>query len=78
MDALRPLVPGGATMAAFALRWILMNEAVSVAIPGAKNPDQARSNAAALDLAPLSPAVMAAIKTIYDDRIKPHVHHRWY
>jgi aryl-alcohol dehydrogenase-like predicted oxidoreductase len=77
VDALRPLVPGGATMAAFALRWILMNEAVSVAIPGAKNPDQAKANAAALDLAPLSPTVMAAIRAIYDDRIKPHVHHRW-
>jgi len=77
VEALRPLVPGGATMAAFALRWILMNEAVSVVIPGAKNADQASANAAAAALAPLSPDVMAAVRLIYDERIAPHVHQRW-
>ena len=42
-DEIRPLVPEGMTMAQFALRWILMFEAVSTAIPGAKNAQQASS-----------------------------------
>lgn len=77
VERLRPLVPAGSTMAQMALRWILMNEAVSVVIPGARTPEQARANAAADALAPLAPDVMAAVRDIYDDMIKPHVHHRW-
>ena len=52
--AVRELVPAGATTAQLALRWILMHEGVTAAIPGAKDPAQARANAAAADLAPLS------------------------
>jgi aryl-alcohol dehydrogenase-like predicted oxidoreductase len=70
-------VPQGATMAAFALRWILMNEAISVVIPGAKTPDQARANIAADALPPLSPKVMEAAADIYFRRISRHVHHLW-
>jgi aryl-alcohol dehydrogenase-like predicted oxidoreductase len=77
VEALRPLVPANATMAAFALRWILMNEAVSVVIPGAKSVEQANANAAAADLAPLSADVMVAARAIYEERIAPHVHQRW-
>ena len=77
VDALRPLVPQGATMAQFALRWILMNDAVSVVIPGARVAAQASANAAADALAPLPPETMAAIREIYQTRIAPHVHHRW-
>jgi aryl-alcohol dehydrogenase-like predicted oxidoreductase len=60
-----------------ALRWILMNEAVTAAIPGAKTPEQARANAAAADLAPLPPAAMERIARLYADRIRPLVHQRW-
>lgn len=77
VERLRPLVPGGATMAQFALRWILMQEAVTVVIPGAKNKQQAEDNAAASDLPPLSDEVMAAARQVYDDLIKVHVHQRW-
>jgi aryl-alcohol dehydrogenase-like predicted oxidoreductase len=77
VDELRALVPGGATMAQMALRWILMNEAVTAAIPGAKTPEQARANAAAADLAPLPPAAMERIARLYEDRIRPLVHQRW-
>lgn len=73
----RKLVPAGTAMAAFALRWILMHEAVTVAIPGARNAAQAEANAAASDLPALSPDVMAAAKDIYDRLIAPHVHQRW-
>jgi aryl-alcohol dehydrogenase-like predicted oxidoreductase len=77
VDELRALVPGGATMAQMALRWILMNEAVTAAIPGAKTPEQARANAIAADLAPLPPAAMERIARLYQDRIRPLVHQRW-
>ena len=77
VEALRPHVPQGTPMAAFALRWILMNDAVSVVIPGAKSPAQAADNAAAASLPPLSADVMAATRAIYDERIAPHVHQRW-
>jgi aryl-alcohol dehydrogenase-like predicted oxidoreductase len=58
VEEVRALVPQGATMAQFALRWILMNEAISVVIPGAKNAEQARVNLSAAALAPLSPETM--------------------
>lgn len=77
VEEIRPLVPPGATMAAFALRWILMDEAVSVVIPGAKSAEQARANAAAADLAPLPAAAMAGLRGLYDRLIAPHVHQRW-
>jgi aryl-alcohol dehydrogenase-like predicted oxidoreductase len=77
VERLRPLVPGGATMAQFALRWILMQDAVTVIIPGAKNKSQAEDNAAASRLAPLPADVMAAARQVYEDLIKVHVHHRW-
>lgn len=77
VDEVRALVPEGANMAAMALRWILMADAVSVVIPGAKTPEQAAQNAAADALGPLAAGVMAAVREIYEDRIAPHVHHRW-
>ena len=77
VERLRPLVPAGATMSQLALRWTLMFEAVSCAIPGAKTPQQARDNAAAADLPPLPPATMAAVKAVYDERLRPLVHSSW-
>ena len=77
VEEIRRLVPAGASMAAFALKWILMQEAVSVVIPGARNAAQARGNAAASGLADLSADVMRAAAAIYADRIRPHVHQRW-
>jgi aryl-alcohol dehydrogenase-like predicted oxidoreductase len=74
---LRPLTPEGASTAQFALRWILDQPAVSVVIPGARNADQARANAAAADLPPLSAETRAAVQRTYDDLIRPQVHHRW-
>lgn len=77
VEEVRALVPEGATMAQLALRWILMNEGVTAAIPGAKTPEQARANAAAADLAALPAATMARIEHLYVERIKPLVHQRW-
>jgi aryl-alcohol dehydrogenase-like predicted oxidoreductase len=77
VEELRALIPAGTSMAQFALRWILMDDAVSLAIPGAKNPQQAFDNAAASDLPALSDETMAAVRAIYDQYIREQVHQRW-
>ena len=77
VEELRPLVPQGATMAQFALRWILMEQAVTVVIPGARNPAQSLSNAGADAASPLPAATMDACREVYARLIAPHVHHRW-
>jgi aryl-alcohol dehydrogenase-like predicted oxidoreductase len=77
VEALRPLVPQGATMAQFALRWILMFPEVTSAIPGAKNPQQAENNVHAATLPPLSDETMGRVQKVYDRYIRPQVHHRW-
>jgi len=77
VEEIRPLVPAGVTMAQFALRWILMNDAVTTVIPGAKNREQAQANAAASDLPPLTDATMTALRALYLDKIAPFVHHAW-
>ncbi len=76
VEELRSVV-GDASMAQFALRWILMNEAVSVVIPGARNPEQAVSNANAAELPALTAEQMDTAKSIYDRLIRPYVHQRW-
>jgi len=77
VEELRPLVPPGATMAQFALRWILMFDAVSCVIPGARRPAQAEDNIRASELPPLSDETMARVRAIYDTHIRPLVHQRW-
>jgi aryl-alcohol dehydrogenase-like predicted oxidoreductase len=74
---LAPLVPAGATMAQFALRWIVDHPAVSVVIPGARNPAQARLNVEAAALDPLSADVHDAVRAVYEELIRPSVHSRW-
>jgi len=77
VEELRAVCPPGWTLSQFALRWILMFDAVTCAIPGAKRPEQVEENCAAADLPPLSEAAMAAVPRIYDQYIRPQVHYRW-
>ncbi|KYF80104.1 aldo/keto reductase [Sorangium cellulosum] len=77
VEELRPLVPAGVSMAAWTMRWILMQDAVTCVIPGAKRPDQVDQNASAADLPALPPETMAKIREIYDRRLRAAVHHRW-
>jgi aryl-alcohol dehydrogenase-like predicted oxidoreductase len=72
-DALKPLVPAGLSLADLALRWCLDFDAVSVIIPGAKNPAQARGNARASSLAPLSPALHAQLAEFYTRVVAAHI-----
>jgi aryl-alcohol dehydrogenase-like predicted oxidoreductase len=77
VEALRPLVPQNATLAQFALRWILSFEAITTVIPGARRPGQVEENARAAALPPLSAETLQAVTAIYDQRIRQLVHHRW-
>ena len=77
VEELRPLVPAGMSMAQMAMRWILMFDAVTCAIPGAKRPDQVEENIKTADLPPLDEQTMAKIEKIYSARIKPLVHYYW-
>lgn len=77
VEEIRKLVPAGATMPQFALRWILMFDAVSCVIPGAKRPSQAEDNIRAADLPPLTEAQMKTVEDIYNRYARPQVHHRW-
>jgi aryl-alcohol dehydrogenase-like predicted oxidoreductase len=74
---LRPLVPEGFTMAQFALRWVLDQAGVTVVIPGARNPEQARANAAVAGLPPLTDEAKAGVRAVYDELIRPQVHDKW-
>ena len=74
---LKSLVPEGATMAQFALRWIIDQPGVSVVIPGARNPGQVTGNVGAAELAPLSEDQLNAVRAVYDELIRPQVHDRW-
>ncbi|MFW6033916.1 MAG: aldo/keto reductase [bacterium] len=74
---LAPLVPEGMTMAQFALRWIIDQPGVTTVIPGARSAAQARGNAAAGDLPPLTADQRAGVRDVYDRLVRPHVHHRW-
>ena len=77
VDQLRPLVPEGATLAQLALRWILMFDAVTCAIPGGKRPSQVEDNAHASELPPLSDEAMQKVRELYDTRLRAQVHPRW-
>jgi aryl-alcohol dehydrogenase-like predicted oxidoreductase len=74
---LRALKPEGMTMTQFALRWILMFDAVTCAIPGAKTEAQARDNVASAGLPRLSGAVMDGVRAVYDEIVRPVVHGSW-
>ncbi len=71
------IVPEGTPTAAFALRWIVDQPGVSVVIPGARTPEQARANAAAAEVPALTDEQQAAVRRVYDERIREHVQDRW-
>ncbi|GAA4916557.1 aldo/keto reductase [Streptomonospora salina] len=77
VERVRAVVPEGMTMAQFALRWILDQPGVSTVIPGARNAEQARGNAEAAFLDPLPQQVHTAVHEVYDELVRPQVHHRW-
>lgn len=77
VEEIRRLMPAGVSMSQFALRWILMFDAVSCAIPGGKRPEQVAENCGASDLPSLAPEIMAAVERIYRQKIAPLIQNRW-
>jgi aryl-alcohol dehydrogenase-like predicted oxidoreductase len=77
VEELRSLMPAGMTMVQFALRWILMFDAVTCAFPGAKLTAQVEQNTAAAEFPPLDEETMVAVREIYERRIRPLVHQYW-
>lgn len=77
VEKLSPLVPANWSKAEFALRWILMFDAVTCAIPGAKRPAQVEENCRAADLPPITKETMQSVSEIYEKYIRERVHHYW-
>jgi aryl-alcohol dehydrogenase-like predicted oxidoreductase len=64
-------------MVQFALRWILMFDAVSCTISGAKHRNRVEENIKAAEFPPLTDTQMEKVKTIYNQYIRKDVHYRW-
>ena len=77
VEELRELFNGNGTLAAIALRWILMYDEVSVIIPGASKPTQLEANVGAVKLPNLTDEQMLGVKNIYDKYIRKEVHEFW-
>lgn len=77
VEEVRRLLPAGVSMSQFALRWILMFDAVTCAIPGGRRPEQVADNCHASDLPAIATETMAQVRRIYDQKISAQVHPRW-
>ncbi len=77
VDKLKSVFPTDFSLVHLALKWILMFEEVSCVIPGVSKVDQLHSNLKAIGLREISEAEMESVRNIYDELIRPEVHHRW-
>lgn len=69
--------PDGATPAQVAIAWVAQQPGVTTVIPGARNVDQARANAAAGVLPALGEDLLAGVQRIYDTHLRAAIHPRW-
>ena len=74
VEELKQLVPAGMNLTQMALKWILMFDAVTCAIPGAKHVEQVEENVRTASLAPLDDKTMAGVQSVYERWIRPQVH----
>jgi aryl-alcohol dehydrogenase-like predicted oxidoreductase len=77
VEELKRLVDPDVTLAQFALRWVIDQPGVSTVIPGARNPEQVRANAAVAALAPLTGEQLSGVSDVYDRLLRAHVHDHW-
>ena len=76
VNELKNILPAGITLSQLSLKWILMHDAVSVVIPGAKNKDHVDLNTSSSELKEVS-SLMNEINSIYTNYFFNDVHHRW-
>jgi aryl-alcohol dehydrogenase-like predicted oxidoreductase len=76
-ELVRESGPAGVTTAQAALAWVWQQPGVTTVIPGARNAEQARANAAAGSVPVLGSDVLDGVRRIYDARIRESVHDRW-
>ncbi len=76
-ELVRAEAPAGTTSAQAAIAWLCQQPAVSSVIPGARNVEQARSNAAAGRVGALGDAFDAGVRRLYDERLRASIHARW-
>ncbi|MBN2012269.1 aldo/keto reductase [candidate division KSB1 bacterium] len=77
VDELKTICPAGMSMPQFALRWILMFDAVTCTIPGAKRPAQVDVNMSVADMPALSKETMHKVRAVYDKYIRELVQYYW-
>ena len=77
VEDLKAILPRDMTLSQFALRWILMHDAVTCVIPGAKTPAQVEENVKAAAVSRLSRGQMRQVEEIYSKYIRQDVHARW-
>jgi aryl-alcohol dehydrogenase-like predicted oxidoreductase len=77
VEELKAICPEGMSMTQFALKWILMFDAVTCTIPGAKRKEQVEENISAADLQPLPEKLMTKVRNFYNKYIRESVHHYW-
>ena len=77
VEKLRTICPEDMGMVQFALRWILMFEEITCAIPGARRPAQVDENVSASEMLPISDNIMDEVRSIYAEYIRSYIHHRW-
>jgi len=77
VEELKDICPAGITLTQFALRWILMFDAVTCTIPGAKRKNQVEENISSVDLPPLTDETMKKVNAVYEKHIKESVHQYW-
>ena len=76
VEELKNIIPSEITLSQLSLKWILMHEAVSIVIPGAKNKDHVDLNTSSSEVNEIS-SLMNAINKIYTKYFYDDVHHRW-
>jgi len=77
VEELKSICPSGMSLTQFALKWILMFDAVTCTIPGAKRKEQVEENISTVDLSPFSEETMTGVRNIYNKYIRESVHHYW-
>lgn len=77
VEKLKSICPPDMNLTQFALRWILMFDAITCTIPGAKRVNQVEENISATELPRLSEETLLKVQTIYDKEIRESVHHYW-